>query len=226
MDQKSNRIRWSYFYRSWIYAYWMVGIMTKTDAKKFLTVGNHKLNKNIATFDIPAIKEICGQICPGCYAEKAQKIYPAVLPSRMLKYDLSKSETFVSIMTAAIKALNMRYIRIHSSGEMYNQEYLDKWSKIVQNLPTQQFFVYTKKIKHLDFSKLFALPNIVVIDSLKWGKLNYGTLKDKPNNSILCPDHPKSGLRSIYPTGPICGTHCTICMDKTTENYGVYFIKH
>ena len=192
--------------------------MTKTEAKKYLTVGNHKLSKHVATFDLPASMEVCGRICPGCYAEKAQRIYPAVLPARERKLAFSKTDEFVGTLLEAIQALKVKYIRVHSSGEMYSQDYLDKWVEIATSLPQQKFYTYTKRLDDFDFSKLKALPNFVVINSLHSDKLNYGPIAERPPGMFLCPDYNTKDV--------ICGASCSVCMEKEAEKTGVYFVKH
>lgn len=51
-----------------------------------------------------------------------------------------------------------KYFRIHESGDFYNQEYLDKWFEICDNIPMTRFLVYTKS--RLDYS---SAPNNLVI---------------------------------------------------------------
>jgi sulfatase maturation enzyme AslB (radical SAM superfamily) len=201
-------------------------LMTKTEAKKILTVGNFKLGNVIATFDLPATKEVCNRICNGCYAIKAQNQYPDVLPSRERKLELSKTESFEATMVDAITAINPVYVRAHSSGEMYSQDYINKWERIAKQLPNQKFYAYTKRLKDFDFTKLKSRPNFVVIDSMFANQINFGKLENKPNGMFLCPDHKGSVERIAQPKGPICGISCTYCMDKQAETTGVWFVQH
>ena len=200
--------------------------MLKKDARKFLTMGNHKLGGNIASWSLPATKKVCGRVCEGCYAIKAQRIYPAVLPSRNNKFEMSAKSSFVGLMTKSIETLNPTYIRIHDSGEFYSQKYVDSWTDIVKKLPSYTFYAYTKRLKDFNFTKLKALQNVVIIDSLKSGGMNYGAIEKKPKTMFLCPDHKGSAERITQPKDPICGTLCTYCMTKTAEDTGVYFVKH
>lgn len=118
-----------------------------------LTKGNLKLSKKVAIFNLPA-----GITCPGatkfcakvCYAKKAQRNYPAVTPSRMKHLELTKQKDFVDIMVKEITKSKCPMVRIHESGDMYSQEYLDKWKAIATGMPKISFLAYTKSFD-LDF---------------------------------------------------------------------------
>lgn len=200
--------------------------MNKTEARKILTMGNHKLGASIASFTLPATQEVCGRECNGCYAIKAQRIYPATLPSRSKKLDFSKREGFVDLTIKAINTLKPKYVRPHDAGEFYSQEYIHKWSKIAKALPNQKFYAYTKRMKDFNFKPLTSLKNFVIIDSLHSGKINYGKLEDRPKGMFQCPDYKGSLERQAQPKGPICGVSCHYCMGKEAEKTGVYFCQH
>ncbi len=200
--------------------------MNKKEARKFLTMGNHKLGGKIASWSLPVSKVVCGRVCDGCYAEKAQRIYPAVLPSRDRKFDMSAKDSFVGLMVKAIETLDPNYIRIHDAGEFYSQKYVDKWESIVKKSPKYTFYAYTKRLKDFDFTRMKTLPNVVIIDSLHGGKINYGEKEKRSVGMFLCPDHKGSAERIIQPRDPICGTVCTYCMTKDAEKTGVFFVKH
>jgi len=200
--------------------------MTKKEAKEYLTVGNHKLSDSIASFSLPATKEICGVICNGCYAHKAQNQYPAVLPSRAKKLELSKQDDFVDKMTKAAETLKPKFIRLQDSGEFYSQEYVDKVYEIAKRLPNQDFYCYTKRLKDFDFTKLKALDNFVVINSLFNNKINYGKKEDRSPGMFQCPDYKGSVERLAQPTGQLCGSLCNYCMTKSAQETGVWFVQH
>lgn len=200
--------------------------MQKKDARKFLTMGNHKLGGKIASWSLPVSKKICGRVCEGCYAEKAQRIYPAVLPSRDRKFDMSAKDSFVGLMSKAIETLSPDYIRIHDAGEFYSQKYVDKWVEIAKKSTDFTFYAYTKRLTDFNFAGLKSLPNVVIIDSLHAGKINYGTVDKLSPGMFLCPDHKGSPERLLQPKDPICGSVCTYCMTKPAEDTGVFFVKH
>lgn len=126
--------------------------------------GNRKLrnteNTRFIIWNLPAVKT-----CPfrtamcekSCYARKAERIYPQVLPAREQNYIESLSRDFVPNMIYTIETeLNKKkYIgktcvfRIHESGDFYNLEYTQKWIEIAKhfiNNPDIIFLAYTKSI--------------------------------------------------------------------------------
>src|SRR5574343_650785 len=113
-----------------------------------LSRGNRKLKQGYLIWNLPAVKT-----CPGstaicrklCYARKAERVYPDVLPCRMSNYHDSKKESFTDDMIMLIeKTLKTYkkfngYFRVHESGDFYNQKYLDSWFKIVAQFPEIKF---------------------------------------------------------------------------------------
>lgn len=188
---------------------------------KLLQYGNSKL-QNMITFNIPARIDICGRACKGCYSYKAYKIYPNVLPAQEARYQASLLPNFVELITKELKALRKqyKYIRWHASaGEFYSQEYVAKVYTIAKTHPQYVFYAYTKRLADFDFSALRNLPNFVLIDSLHFGSINYGTAA--PVNAFVCPATQKAA-RSLTK----CGQTCTWCMTKQAQQQSVYFYKH
>lgn len=191
-----------------------------------MTYENHKLKKQFI-FDLPAGQEVCGRVCPGCYAQKAQRIYPAVTPARNRRLEISKSKTFVSSISTELTQTKkqFKYVRIHSSGDFYSQEYIDKWTAIAKAHPEIKFYAFTKRMKEFNFTKLMSLKNTSIIDSLKFGRLNYGNkeemtaLAKKHNNVTICPD-------TMGDKNAICGVTCEYCMTKDAQNKGILFVQH
>lgn len=138
------------------------------------TNGNRKLKNDATTrfiiWNLPAVKT-----CPfrtamcekSCYARKAERVYPQVLPSRERNYEESLRATFVEDMIFTInstifdargrmrKAYRGKQIvfRIHESGDFYNYEYTRKWLEIMRyyedRIPQLTFVAYTKSISYL-----------------------------------------------------------------------------
>lgn len=100
--------------------------------------------------------------CPGstalcrehCYACKASRCYPQVMPFRMSNFEASKQPNFVQSIIDELKAHNkpVTFFRIHESGDFYSQEYLDKWIEIALFFPAIKFLAFTKSFS-LDFSR-------------------------------------------------------------------------
>lgn len=124
-----------------------------------LLTQNNKMKKaSLKTwnFDLPAIKT-----CPFadkcktyCYATKGFYKMPVVKRKQEANLKASKSDLFIHLMNHEIGELKAKNkidaVRIHSSGDFYNQEYLDKWIKIVEINPDIMFYAYTKSLPYFD----------------------------------------------------------------------------
>ena len=181
---------------------------------------NSKL-KHQFIFNLPVSHAVCGRQCPGCYALKAQIRFPkTVIPYREARYKASLQDNFVATVVNELSSTrrSARTVRIHESGEFYSQEYINKWQAIAEALPSFTFYAFTKRIKDFDFSSLKALPNFVVIDSLHFGRINYGSPSSAPTNAHICPvtEH-----KSVT-----CGISCRYCMSKKAQANGIWFNKH
>ena len=146
--------------------------------------GNKKLKPTAKVkyliFNLPAIIT-----CPGatrncikyCYARKAERYYPTVLPSRQRNLERTKKDSFASDVILTIEAHLRRLsyqtaetivIRIHESGDFYNREYTKAWLKIARhfvNNPKVVFMAYTKSI---DFFQGLKIPNNMTIRFSLW----------------------------------------------------------
>ena len=128
------------------------------------TNGNKKLKNNenvrFMIWNLPA-KSTCPyatEHCKkACYACKAERVYPQVLPSRQTNYIDSNAPDFVQnmIFTIETELKSKKYIgkkcvfRIHESGDFYNIEYAEKWVTIAQHFENDNrivFLAYTKSI--------------------------------------------------------------------------------
>lgn len=133
-----------------------------------LSLGNLKLPKTTAIFNLPS-----GMSCPGktdlcskyCYAKKADRIWKNALSSRMRNFELSRSPEFEVIMQYEITNLKGKIdtVRIHESGDFYNQQYFNKWVAIASKNPDLKFYAYTKSW-FLDLSK--KPDNFIVLFSV------------------------------------------------------------
>lgn len=190
--------------------------------------GNAKLKKGqIAYFSLPPGPPICKMACPNCYAMKFYKMRATVRKNYIDSYKASRRKDFVDIISNQIAKLQNRIwaIRVHDSGDFYSQEYINKWVEIARRFPTIKFFTHTKRMQDFDFAEMLELPNFALIDSLKFGILNYGPRENmiklvKQTGAYLCP--------AILTHNKItCGNGCNICIDKDKgEKKGVLFIKH
>lgn len=122
-----------------------------------VSFGNKKLPTDTMIFNLPA-----RVTCPGrtefcdskCYAIKAEKMYKAVLPARQGNFAEARREDFPYNMQLIIDKYvhKIKRVRVHESGDFFNQKYLDQWFFIAERFPALTFYAYTKSF-HLDFIK-------------------------------------------------------------------------
>ncbi len=184
---------------------------------KLIQPGNSKLH-NMYMWNMPATKLQCGRICQNCYARREEARWPNVRKAREARYHASLQPDFSSRIIAELKTLRKppKYFRVHASSEFYSQSYIDSWQVIVESFPSIVFYAYTKRLREFDFSKLASLPNFILINSLHFGKLNYGPLSEAPSNAFICPSY----------TGATCGDSCTYCQTKQAQTHSVWFKQH
>jgi hypothetical protein len=134
---------------------------------------NSKLKKqNVASFDLPQ-----GHTCPFageclkfCYAAKGSYRYPAVKNKYARNYEASLRDDFVEVANNSIKALpNIKFFRIHTSGDYYNKKYIQKWIEIAKANKDRVFYSYTKSVI---LFKGIELPENLIINQSE------GTKKD------------------------------------------------
>lgn len=133
-----------------------------------LSSGNRKLKPSAETrfiiFNLPARKTcpFATKHCSGCcYACKAERIYPEVIPAREKNLAFSETDLFVPFMVSALhyvaglkayRAAEHITVRIHESGDFYDYEYLKKWLDIAiacKDIPNIDFAAYTKSLPYL-----------------------------------------------------------------------------
>lgn len=184
---------------------------------KLLTRGNSKLSKNVLIFDLPT--KVCASECPKCYARKAE-IWPNVTNKRDRSHEASLDDSFIDIINSEIKNnKNCNIVRIHSSGDFYSQEYVDKWHSIVKINSHVEFYAYTKRYDESWFEHIKTLHNFNLINSMTPLGYNYGT-EEYCNKLVeeygytLCPC--RKGVKVV------CMKDCNECL----TNDKVCFIQH
>lgn len=74
-----------------------------------------------------------------CYSAMAER-FPSCRESRWKNYDYVKGGG-VPVLPAKAKA-----VRIHASGDFFNQDYFDMWLQICRDNPSVEFWAYTKSL--------------------------------------------------------------------------------
>jgi hypothetical protein len=133
------------------------------------------LSLRVFNFGIPAYKSASGKLtCPMadecikfCYAKKGAYIWSNVKPAFEKRYELSKTDDFISAMNAEIQSKKPDYVRVHDSGDYYSKAYLDKWIEIAIHNPNVRFYSYTNMIEMFLNTSLPDNYDIIFSDSGK-----------------------------------------------------------
>lgn len=161
--------------------------MKKSELALYLSEGNMKLARNdkeyFLIWNLPAVTT-----CPNrtamcekaCYARKAERLYPQVLPCRENNFDLSRKSSFTYDMIHTIRYyLGLKknigkkcYFRIHESGDFYNQNYTNAWIYIASQLPEVTFLAYTKSIQFFTNGINETVPQNMTIRYSIWDDTN------------------------------------------------------
>lgn len=179
---------------------------------KLLSINNSKLKKSgqdkgllFASFGLPAV-----QTCPGadkcksgCYATQGTYSFRQVRENRQTNFIRSKdSTTFKQDLINEIYDLDMKHptkiliIRIHDSGDFYNQEYLNTWLEVINSFSHVIFYAYTKSIHlfnpiYLDLPENFRViysyggiyDSLIDITKHRYAKV-YETEAELLNNNV------------------------------------------
>lgn len=147
-----------------------------------LLTQNSKLKKTsdvlgvrVFNFGIPAYKSVSGKLtCPMadecvafCYAKKGAYIWKNVKPAFERRYELSKTDKFISKINAEIVLKEPEYIRVHDSGDYYSKKYLNKWIEIANNNADVKFYSYTNCVEMLKNVDLPSNYDIIFSNSGK-----------------------------------------------------------
>jgi len=178
--------------------------------------GNRKLSPKILIWNLPRLTT-----CPGagacrkwCYEIKIERMYKQTVPFREKNLELTKQADFVDRVVDYLSKRKEPYIRVHESGDFYNQRYLNKWYEIARKLPKKKFFAFTKSF-HLDlWSKKPDNFNILQSFGSKW---DYRIDWNRATNRAITGDEFPFHDEYLCPSSAGdqgCGEKCTVCMNN------------
>lgn len=152
--------------------------------------GNTKLKKlQTVSFNLPAFRSKDGfHVCPKagfcatvCYARQGRYVMPNVAATREANLVKARGPVFPSLAIQDLKRIRATVIRLHDSGDFFDQAYLDAWLEVMRAFPEKSFYAYTKSL-HLDFSQ--RPSNFQVIQSMG-GMLDDSIDTSKPHARIF-----------------------------------------
>lgn len=205
-----------------------------------LVDGNDKIGKGVwhastlpgagvITFDFNDVtyseNGTCPITCPGCYGMTGCFRYGSTKYALMQRTRLLRKypDIYFYIAVCQIKALNIKYIRVHATGDFIENEAAG-WREIFENMPDLKGWTYTKCNIAGDVAALDSLDNFNIVKSIIPGcGFNFGHI----DYILSVYDH----LKSIGETPYICrcgidkNQHCNNCTGCSRNKY-VLFIEH
>ena len=133
-----------------------------------LVRGNAKIHTSVLHFSLPPVKSCpsCENCRKTCYAVKLYRGYDnaKITWDRNFKLASDNIWVFHDIMGKELASSKEQVMRLHVSGDLYKQYYVDAWVDLIKE-SDKRFYVYTKVLEKLDLSELQNLDNINIIDS-------------------------------------------------------------
>ena len=113
-----------------------------------------EMGVRLYNFGITAYKSASGKLtCPFadkcvkyCYAQKGAYSWGNVKPAFEKRYELTKTEEFVDLISDEIRRKKVDFLRVHDSGDYYSRKYRDKWFTIMNRFPHVKFYSYTNSL--------------------------------------------------------------------------------
>ena len=133
----------------------------KTTADKawgFITDGEHQLYR--------------------CYAASDEAKSPQVRAARHWNFELLRRETEYEMFRRIQASLPKKAetIRIHVSGDFFNQKYFNAWANVARLNPDRLFYAYTKSLKYwIDYNPYRVPKNLKLTAS--WDHSNHKTIE-------------------------------------------------
>lgn len=97
-----------------------------------------------------------------CYAASAER-FPAVRDHRWKNYE------HVLKGNKPILPKDCNSVRIHASGDFFNQKYFDLWLEVAKENPNVEFWAYTKSLKYW-IKRLDKIPENLTLTASYGGK--------------------------------------------------------
>lgn len=163
--------------------------------------GSAKLDKKIATFSLPSgytcpfaeackafasknlitgkvsVKDASGQKFR-CYSASLEALRPALYNLTRYNFNLLKdylNKHLISgtadLIVKSVLATKKNFIRVHVSGDFFNEKYFLAWMLAAEKLPEKTFYAYTKSIPFVVKYKA-VIPDNFIITASRGGKFD------------------------------------------------------
>lgn len=174
-------------------------------------IGNAKLKNDVAIFDLPAgwtcpksldcgdkVDPATGKLIKNenakfrCFAATSELISKAARNKRWHNYNLIREQKTIddaaSLIIASLKATKhfktIKKVRLHSSGDFFNEKYFLSWVAVANAMPELIFYTYTKSVRYW-VNNIDAIPENLHITASTGGKDDYLIEKFNLKNVII-----------------------------------------
>jgi hypothetical protein len=100
-----------------------------------------------------------------CYASSSER-FPAVREHRWKNFE------YVKAGGKLIIPKDCKSIRIHSSGDFFNQNYFDSWIDLANENPNIEMWAYTKSLNYW-INRINDIPNNLILTASYGGSLDF-----------------------------------------------------
>lgn len=205
---------------------------------EMLINGNEKIGKGVYHFSTYpttktyfsekwniTIQGTCPCDCVGCYGTKGNYNFKSTKDALAIRTYIARTnlDYLVDNIISEIKKHNIKYVRIHATGDFFSTDYVKAWIKIATECSDCYFWTYTKA-SFPELETLNNLDNVNIVSSIIPGKgFNFGhcnyildtynELKTAGEDPYIC----KCGIDK--------NQHCNNCTACSTHKY-VLFLEH
>lgn len=111
-----------------------------------------------------------------CFSASQEVLFPNVFKQRKDNFDLIRSlktkEEMVKLLQDSLPNPKKKIIRLHVSGDFFNQTYFDAWLEVAKNNPGLLFYAYTKSLSFW-VNRLNEIPANLKLTASKGGRLDH-----------------------------------------------------
>lgn len=176
-----------------------------------ISQGNNKMGaiKSVSLPPIITCKH-CESCAKKCYAAKLQRIYKTTRDAWQRNLDILNQDRNAYFIQVKASAMLERYFRFHVSGDILDQDYLDRMVKMARECKHTTFLAFTKNYEDVNayFETHKQPKNLKLIFSLPFDGATIDNPHNLPTASVI--------LKGQTPdeNWKICGGNCTECACK------------
>lgn len=176
--------------------------------KVSISNGNRKMGQ-IPSVSLPPIITCknCESCAKKCYAAKLCRIYPTVKASYDRNLEILRSDRNAYFTQVKATAMVSRYFRFHVSGDIIDEDYLDRMNRMARELKGTEFLCFTKNYNDVNrYYETHKKPrNLHLIMSFPFSGVKISNPHNLPTAAVIMKgQEPEKGWK-------VCGGNCTEC---------------